>query len=66
MGPGSRAFTSGCLAFLVATATVVAVGGGQDDPVDALTIGGLTGGAVALSVWLTGRREGTDADEPHP
>lgn len=53
---GSKAFTSGCLAFVVATVTVVALGDGGDDTVDAVTIGGMTGGAVALSVWLSERR----------
>lgn len=54
MGSGSKAVVSGCLAFIVATATVVAISGGRDDSGSAVTIGGMTGGAVALAVWLTG------------
>lgn len=59
------ALLSGFVAFVVATATVVLVLGEQDCAMDAMTIGGLIGGAVALSVWLSAdhRRPGGDAPE---
>lgn len=53
MGPGSKAFASGCLTFVVATSIVIAISDGGEDPLDAVTIGGLTGGAVAFPVWQT-------------
>lgn len=53
MGAGSRALASGFVAFVVATAvTAVATGGDRASRLDAVTVGGLTGGAVALVVWV--------------
>jgi len=61
MNGAFKALLSGFVAFLVATTTVVLVRGERDGAIDAVTIGGLTGGAVALSVWLseqpTGRKQ---------
>ena len=52
MDRGARALVSGFIAFVVATATVIVLND-ERDGIDAMTIGGLTGGAVALSVWLS-------------
>lgn len=65
MEHGMKALLSGFLAFVVAT---IAFGLFDRDGnrIDAMTIGGLTGGAVAFSVWITTRwnaaeRDGTTA-----
>lgn len=63
MDDGLRALLSGLIAFVVATATVLLVG---RDSLQATTIGGLTGGGVALGVWLSAtgkasRDEATDS-----
>ena len=56
MDSGARALVSGFIAFVVATAAVIVLDG-ERDGIDAVTVGGLTGGAVALGVWLsTGQR----------
>lgn len=56
MDTGARALLSGCIAFLVATSAVRLLVGDRTR-IDAMTIGGLTGGAVALSVWIDARRD---------
>ena len=56
MNGGFKALLSGLIACIVATTTVVLVRGQRDSAVDAVTIGGLTGGAVAVSVWLSENR----------
>lgn len=52
MNKGIRALLSGFLAFIVATGAVRLFDSDRTNT-DAMTIGGLTGGAVALSVWIT-------------
>lgn len=52
MGSGARALVSGFIAFVVTTAAVTLLDD-ERDGIDAMTIGGLMGGAVALSVWLS-------------
>ncbi len=55
MDDGLNAILSGFLAFVVATIAVTLCDTGRSR-IDVLTIGGVTGGAVALAVWLAGRR----------
>lgn len=57
MNPGAKALLSGFVAFVVATATTLLVRGERTPSIQTLTIGGLTGGAVALSVWLSASTE---------
>lgn len=52
MDRGVKALVSGCLAFIVVT-TVSQLLDGEGDRIDALAIGGVTGGAVALGIWIT-------------
>lgn len=52
MDSGARALLAGFLTFVVATATVRLLDR-SGTGTDALTNGGLTGGAVALGVWST-------------
>lgn len=59
MGSGRTALVSGCIAFIVATTVVRLLAPDRDGP-SAMTIGGLTGGAVALSVWLKATHAGQD------
>lgn len=58
MDSGLKAFLSGFIAFVVATTTVITFDD-ERDSINAMTIGGLTGGAVALSVWLSANRRTT-------
>lgn len=53
MDAGTRALASGFVAFVIGTA-VAAIAGERrrDSSVDALTVGGVVGGAVALVVWI--------------
>lgn len=59
MSSGLRALVSGCIAFIVATTTILLF---NRNHIDAMTIGGLTGGAVALSVWITVWRDDAESD----
>ena len=52
MDSGARALVSGFIAFVV-TAAAVTLLDGERDGLNVMTIGGLTGGAVALGVWLS-------------
>lgn len=55
MDAGARAVSSGCLAFIAAALAVYLIN--RDGyRLDVMTIGGLTGGAVALSAWMFARR----------
>lgn len=54
MATGSMSLLSGFVAFLVTTTTVLVFATDRDF-VDAMTVGGLTGGAVALGVWCIER-----------
>ena len=56
MDSGARALVSGFIAFVVATGAVILLDD-ERDGIGAMTIGGLTGGAVALSGWLSTRRK---------
>lgn len=51
MDSGVKALLSGCAAFIVVTSGSLLLDADRSR-IDALTFGGLTGGAVALSVWI--------------
>ena len=52
MDRGARSLVSGFITFVVVTAAVILFDD-ERDGIDAMTIGGLTGGAVALNVWIS-------------
>ena len=60
-----NAILGGFLAFVVVTIAVTLCDTGRSR-IDVLTISGLTGGAVALGVWLVGRRRTRCSDRTAP
>ncbi len=61
MDSGVKALVTGCVAFIVVTSVAFLLNEDRSR-IDALTIGGLTGGAIALSVWIAAWRNATQSD----
>lgn len=59
MDSGVRALGSGCIAFIVATIAILLFNSDRNC-IDVLTIGDLTGGIVALNVWITTEHRKSD------
>lgn len=61
MNSGVKALVTGCVAFIVVTSVSLLLDGDRSR-LGALTIGGLTGGAVALGMRVAAWRNATQSD----